>query len=57
MDGIPIQPLSKKELAGKLNVSLTTLRKWLLPFKEEIGAYRGKRFTPRQVQLIKSKLE
>lgn len=47
-----IQAKSKMELAHAYNVSLTTLNRWLAPFKEQIGEYRGKSFTPKQVKII-----
>jgi transposase len=54
---IPVKALSKKEMASILDVSPRTLATWLKPFTQEIGPYRGRRFTPRQVQIIKSKIE
>ena len=47
-----IIPLSKSELAIAYGVSLNTLNSWLKPFRKEIGEYRGKVFTPKQVKLI-----
>lgn len=51
--------LSKTELAnayGKNGISLQTLATWLKPFQNEIGEYRGKLYTPKQIQIIFDKL-
>ena len=47
-----IKPMSKTEIANAYGVSLTTLNKWMLPFNDKIGAYRGKCYTPKQVGVI-----
>ena len=54
---LPVKPLSKKEMAGILDISTRTLSAWLRPFYKDIGPYLGRRFTPRQVLIIKSKIE
>jgi len=47
-----IKGMSKTELAYAYNVSLKTFRNWIKPFEQEIGAYRGKAYTPKQVETI-----
>ena len=49
-------PLSKTQLAISYGISLETLAVWLKPFINEIGNYRGKLFTPKQVSIIFDKL-
>ena len=48
--------MTKKELKNYYQVSYTTLQKWLAPFENEIGKMIGGKYTPRQVEIIKSKL-
>ena len=43
---------SKIQLAEAYNVSLKTFKKWIEPIKEELGEYRGKTYTPKQVDKI-----
>lgn len=43
---------SKQQLAEAYNISFYTLKRWLEPIKEELGEYRGKTYTPKQVQMI-----
>jgi hypothetical protein len=43
---------SKYQLADAYNVSLRTFTSWIDPFKDDIGEYRGKAFTPKQVGII-----
>jgi hypothetical protein len=52
MEQTKIKPLSKMQLANAYNVSLETLNSWLKPFKDKIGDYRGRMFTPKQVKII-----
>lgn len=47
---------SKKELARLYNVTTVTLDSWLRPFQSEIGEYRGRLYTPKQIAIIFSKL-
>ena len=49
---IKAKPTSKSQLAGMYGVSLVTLNKWLEPFKNDIGKYRGKCYTPLQIEII-----
>ena len=45
--------LSKSQLAFAYNdISLKTLNSWLSPFQKQIGAYKGKMYTPKQIQII-----
>lgn len=43
---------SKIQLAEAYNVSLKTFKRWIEPIKGELGAYLGKNYTPKQVQMI-----
>jgi len=43
---------SKTELAFAYNISLKTFRNWIKPFEPKIGKYRGKAYTPKQVETI-----
>lgn len=49
---IKIVAQSKIELAEAYNVSLKIFKRWIEPIKGELGAYRGKTYTPKQVQVI-----
>ena len=40
------------QLASAYEVSMTTFNRWISPFKDKIGAYRGKCYTPKQVSII-----
>jgi len=48
-----IRAQSKNEFAYAYNVSLKTFRNWIKPFEQEIGKYRGKAYTPKQVEMIR----
>ena len=45
------------ELAQRWNVSDRTVRRWIKPFKDELGEIKGKLFTPKQVKIILEHLE
>ena len=47
-----IRAMSKTELANAYQVSLKTFAKWITPFKDKIGDYLGRAYTPKQVGLI-----
>lgn len=47
-----IRAMSKTELANAYRVSLKTLASWIKPFRDKIGMYRGRAFTPKQVRII-----
>lgn len=47
-----IRAQSKNQLAEAYQVSLKTFVSWIEPLNEELGEYRGKTFTPKQVQMI-----
>ena len=47
-----IRAMSKTELANAYQVSLKTFAKWIKPFKEKIGDYLGRTYTPKQVRII-----
>lgn len=51
-----IPSYTKGELAAKYEVSLWIFRIWLKPFKDDIGAYNGRCYTPAQVKIIFEKL-
>jgi hypothetical protein len=51
-----ISVLSKNQLAQAYGIPLYTLSIWLKPFEEEIGKYRGRIYTPKQVAIIFSLL-
>ena len=52
MEDVKIQSMNKKELASLYGVGRQTFSKWLLPFISEIGEYRGRVYTPKQVAII-----
>jgi len=47
-----IRAMSKTELANAYQVSIKTFSRWIQPFKEEIGKYLGRAYTPKQVRKI-----
>ena len=47
-----IRAMSKTELANAYQVSIKTFSRWIQPFKEEIGKYLGRAYTPKQVRII-----
>ena len=47
-----IRAMSKTELANAYQVSLKTFTKWTSPFKDRIGRYLGRAYTPKQVRMI-----
>jgi transposase len=47
-----IRAMSKTELANAYQVSLKTFAKWITPFKEKIGDYLGRAYTPKQIHKI-----
>lgn len=49
---ISLKSMSKKQLANAYGVSIKTLNSWLKPFDVEIGIYRGRSYTPKQVTTI-----
>lgn len=51
-----IKAQSKKELAEAYKVSYYTLQQWLKPFTAEIGPYRARMYSPKQVRVIYTKL-
>ena len=51
-----LKAYSLKELSGFYEVSTKTLRRWLVPFKKEIGEKQGNFFTIVQVKCIVTKL-
>lgn len=52
-----VKPYSVKELTALYGVSLKTFRKWIEPFKDELGDKHGAFFTIRQVKIIFDKLD
>ncbi len=53
---IQIKTYSNKEIAGLYEVSGRTLRRWLTPFKKDIGRRRGHYYNPKQIRVIFEKL-
>ena len=51
-----IQAYSKKELATLYGVTVKTFESWIKPFAHTLGELNGKRFTPKQTQIIFDKL-
>ncbi|WP_430933268.1 hypothetical protein [Saccharicrinis sp. 156] len=51
-DDIKVVAQSKIELAEAYQVSLKTFKHWIQPIKGELGEYRGKTYTPKQVKII-----
>jgi hypothetical protein len=47
-----IKAMNKTQLSSAYNVGMQTLKKWLEPFENEIGVYRGRTYTPQQVKII-----
>lgn len=47
-----IRAMSKTELANAYQVSIKTFSRWIQPFKEEVGKYLGRAYTPKQVKII-----
>lgn len=43
---------SKTQLAQAYNVSTRTFRLWLKPIKEQLGAYVGQAYNPKQIEQI-----
>jgi hypothetical protein len=52
LSNIIIRPYTHRELAALYNVSTKTLRRWLVPFANEIGPRIGYYHTPAQVAII-----
>ncbi len=51
-----VKAYSAKELCIIYGISYKTLRKWLSPFKADIGDRQGRFYTVLQVEIIFSKL-
>lgn len=51
-----IKPYSLKELSGLYGVSKNTFKKWLIPFKEDLGERKGYYYNNHQVTLMFEKL-
>lgn len=56
MQQIKIKAQNKTELSRAYRVDLRTFNKWIKPFLEDIGTYRGGLYTPKQVGIIYDKL-
>ena len=52
MEEMKIQSMNKKELASLYGAGRQTFSKSIIPFKKEIGEYRGSLSTPKQVATI-----
>lgn len=51
-----LRPYTSKDLYTLYGINDKTFRKWIEPFKEQIGEKRGAFFNLRQVEVILSKL-
>ncbi len=51
-----IKPYSLNEMAHLYGVDWRTLKKWIEPFKAEVGEKRGRFYTISQVKIIFDKL-
>ena len=49
--------MTLRQLAARWQVSERTVKKWIEPFRAELGHIDGKIFTPRQVKIILDHLE
>jgi len=49
---IALRPHNQKELSALYNISRKTLKKWLMPFEDEIGERLGNYYTIPQVKKI-----
>ena len=47
-----IKAYTPKELANFYNVSIKTLRTWLLPHQQDVGERKSKYYTAKQVRII-----
>jgi|TARA_B110000211_G_scaffold234292_1_gene303363 hypothetical protein len=55
MNQVKIEAKTKTEMAQDYKVNLRTYGRWVEPFLDEIGDYRGL-YTPKQVGVIYEKL-
>ncbi len=53
---IRIRPYSLAELAKFYKVCARTLKRWMNPFKQEIGERQGRYYTVAQVKIILEKI-
>lgn len=51
-DMVILKPYSKQELADLYGIGIKTFKKWLQPFKHEIGLQCGRYYTVLQVRII-----
>lgn len=52
-----LKPMTISELADRWGVSVRTARKWIHPFRGELGEVTGRIYTIRQVRIILEHLE
>ncbi|MBR3710388.1 MAG: hypothetical protein IKM99_05430 [Bacteroidales bacterium] len=57
MTEVPLHPMTLTQLAARWQVSEKTVKKWIRPFREELGTIHGRIFTPQQVKIILGHLE
>ena len=55
-DSINLRPYKIKDLAALYNTTTKTFRKWLIPFKKDIGERQGHFYSILQVKIIFKKL-
>lgn len=48
----PIKAYTKAEIAALYQVSVWVLRQWMKKFDSKVGEYKGKCYTPAQVEII-----
>ena len=53
---VALKPYSFTELAKLYDVCIRTMKKWMVPFEEEVGEKRGRYYTIAQVKIIFEKL-
>ncbi|MBA2406715.1 MAG: hypothetical protein H0V65_01800 [Chitinophagales bacterium] len=53
---IQVKPYSLKELSGMYGVSKNTFKKWLIPFKQDLGERNGYYYSNYQVNLMFERL-
>jgi hypothetical protein len=51
-----IKAYSKLELVALYGITLKTFHSWIEPYQKELGLYKGKRFTVKQIEFLFSKL-
>jgi transposase len=50
--GVALKPYTLKEISKIYGVSTKTMHRWMEPFKDEVGAKRGRYYTIPQVKIF-----